>query len=129
MKLRWSIVYVPDVEATLSFYERAFGLKQRMLAPDGSYGELDTGETRIGFASQGMSEGAYPGGVVALSPGDRPQAFEFGFATDDVATAYRKAVDAGATPVSEPERKPWGQTVAYVRDLNGLLVEFGTDIP
>lgn len=129
MKLRWTIVYVPDVEATISFYEAAFGLKRRFVAEDGSYGELETGETRIGFAAMHMSEAAIDGGVVPLEANDKPQATELGFATDDVAAAFRKAVEAGATPVSEPEEKPWGQTVAYVRDLNGVLVEFGTDMP
>ncbi len=129
MKFRWVIVYVPDLEATMSFYEKAFGFERRMVSPDGGYGELATGDTRIGFATQSMSEGAISGGVVPLEPQGKPQATEFGFATDDVAGAFKRAVEAGATPVSEPEEKPWGQTVAYVRDLNGMLVEFGTDIP
>ncbi len=129
MKFRWAIVYVSDVEATMSFYEKALGLERRFVAEDGGYGEMATGETRIGFATQAMSEGAINGGVVQLDPGSKPQATEFGFATDDVAAAFRRAVDAGAVPVSEPEKKPWGQVVAYVRDLNGMLIEFGTDIP
>ncbi len=28
----------------------------------------------------------------------------------------------------EPSTKPWGQTVAYVRDLNGTLVEIGAPV-
>lgn len=129
MKFRWVIAYVSDLEATISFYERAFGLERRFVAEDGGYGEVATGETRIGFATQAMSEGAISGGVIPLDPQGKPQATEFGFATDDVEQAFRRAVAAGAVPVSKPEVKPWGQTVAYVRDLNGILVEFGTDIP
>lgn len=30
--------------------------------------------------------------------------------------------EAGAIVVKEPTQKPWGQTVGYVRDLNGFLV-------
>jgi lactoylglutathione lyase len=30
--------------------------------------------------------------------------------------------------VMKPTVKPWGQTVAYVRDLNGTLVELGTPV-
>ena len=40
--------------------------------------------------------------------------------------AYDTAVAAGAKSVSKPEKKPWGQTVAYVRDNNGFLVELCT---
>ncbi len=129
MKLRWTIVYVPDVEATIRFYESALGLSRRFVAEDTSYGELETGDTRIGFAAQHMSDAAIDGGVTPLDASERPQAFELGFAVDDVQAAFDRAVGAGAAPVSEPEKKPWGQTVAYVRDINGLLVEFGTDIP
>ncbi len=48
---------------------------------------------------------------------------KLGLVTEDVAGAYARAVDAGATPLKEPAEKPWGQTVGYVRDLNGVLIE------
>lgn len=128
MKFRWTIIYVADVTATIEFYEKAFGLKRRFISEEGGYGELETGETRLAFAATQMSEGALSGGVLPLDPEGQPQAAELGFATEDVAEWFRHAVDAGAIPVSEPEEKPWGQTVAYVRDLNGVLVEIGTDI-
>ena len=43
-----------------------------------------------------------------------------------MAAAYARAVEAGAAPLAEPAVKPWGQTVAYVRDPDGVLVELGT---
>ena len=52
-----------------------------------------------------------------------PAGFEIALITDDVVTAYQKAIAAGAIAVKEPLQKPWGQLVAYVRDLNGILVE------
>ena len=53
---------------------------------------------------------------------------EGSFVTDDVASAYKKALAAGAAKVTPPKEKPWGQTVAYVRDLNGFLVELCTAV-
>ena len=35
---------------------------------------------------------------------------------------------AGAIVVAPPTTKPWGQTVAYVRDLEGMLVEICTPV-
>lgn len=128
MKFRWTIIYVPNVAETIEFYEQAFGLTRRFISEEGGYGEVETGETRIGFAAQRMSEGAFPGGVVPLDRGGQPQATELGFATEDVDGGFNQAVNAGATVVSEPTLKPWGQTVAYVRDLNGVLVEIGSDV-
>jgi uncharacterized glyoxalase superfamily protein PhnB len=37
-----------------------------------------------------------------------------------------RAVAAGAALVTPPAQKPWGQTVAHVRDLNGVLIEICT---
>ena len=43
-------------------------------------------------------------------------------------TKFDKAVAAGATPISKPQKKAWGQTVSYVRDLNGFLVELCSEM-
>jgi len=56
-------------------------------------------------------------------PNADPLGVELAFVTNDVATAYAKAVSAGAVSISPPEKKPWGQVVAYVRAKEGSLVE------
>ena len=52
-----------------------------------------------------------------------PAGIEVGLVTDDVEGIYMQAIEAGALAVAEPKVKLWGQTVAYVRDLDGVLVE------
>ena len=42
------------------------------------------------------------------------------------AFALNRAVAPGALPVVEPVSKPRGQIIAYVRDLDGFLVELCT---
>ena len=37
MKLRWAIIYVGDVPATVDFYERAFGAKRRFVHESNLY--------------------------------------------------------------------------------------------
>lgn len=61
-----------------------------------------------------------------VGPGTR---FEIGFKVDDVDVAFRELVNRGATPVVEPETRPWGQRTAYVRDPDGHLVELAQDLP
>jgi len=39
-----------------------------------------------------------------------------------------QALAAGCSPLSEPEDKPQGQRVAYVRDPFGTLVELATPL-
>jgi lactoylglutathione lyase len=45
---------------------------------------------------------------------------------DDVEAAFARAVENGAAPLTEPHGTPWGQTVAYVRDPFGTLLELAT---
>lgn len=125
MKLGYVIGYVPDVAAALDFYERAFGLSRRFLHESGTYGELDTGRTTLAFAAIELAAG---NGVDIVPPDpSRPAPpIEVGLVTDDVAAAYDRATRAGAAAVAPPKAKPWGQTVAYVRDPNGFLVELCT---
>ena len=121
MKLGYTILYVPDVEQTVAFYERAFGLKRTFLHESG-YGEMTTGETKLAFATLELARS----NGVSIRPAQRHEpspAFEIAFVTDNVAAAFANAVEAGAEPLAEPTQKPWGQTVSYVRDLNGFLVE------
>lgn len=125
-RLAYVIVYVPAVEASLAFYEAAFGLRRRFLHDSGTYGELETGATALAFADETSTPSA---GTFTRNRGDGPAAgAEIGLVVADVAAAYARALAAGATPVLEPATKPWGQVVAYVRDRDGFLVELCTSM-
>lgn len=127
MNFGYTILYVADVAATVAFYGRAFGFKARFVHEGGDYAELETGATVLAFASREL---ARSNGVKfqAKVPEGLSPAMEVGFVTDDVAGAFARAVEAGATAVVQPKQKPWGQTVGYVRDLNGFLVELCTPV-
>ena len=127
MKLGYTIIYVPDVAKTIAFYEAAFGLTRRFLHESGGYGELDTGETTLAFAS---NEAADMAGL-AIQPNTAagpPAGWEVCLISENVAADYEKATAKGAIPVSPPTDKPWGQTVSYVRDLNGCIVEIASPV-
>ena len=128
MKLGYTILYVPDVAASLAFFEAAFGLKRRFLHESGSYGELDTGETTLSFASHELGDMNFPGGHVRASDSAQPLGVEIALVTDDVAAAHRSAVRLGAREISAPADKPWGQTVSYVRAPDGTLIELCTPV-
>ncbi len=120
MKLKYTILYVEDVPASLAFYEEAFGLTRGMLHESGDYGELATGNTKLAFSSlQLMRElGKSPGSAAEQRP-----SFELAFETEDVASALKLALAAGAKLVEEVEQMPWGQETCYVTDPDGFLVE------
>ncbi|MCK9689048.1 VOC family protein [Scleromatobacter humisilvae] len=125
MQFGYTILYVEDVPATLAFYGEAFGLATRYTHESGSYGELETGATALAFVSHALLTQI---GKTPQSPHlDKPTS-EIALVTDDVAAAVRRAVDAGARPVQPPTDMPWGQTIAYVGDCNGFLVEICTPV-
>lgn len=127
MKLGYTIIYVTDVPATVTFYETAFGLTRRFIHESNLYGELDTGDTVLAFA--GLEAAEMNGlAIVPNDPKGPAAGWEVCFVTDHVTTAYDRAIAAGCTPVSPPEDKPWGQTVSYVRDLNGCLIEIASPV-
>src|SRR3954451_21499274 len=67
MRLGWVIVYVDEPAAAAEFYERAFGLRSEFVAPGGSYAQLDTGPTKLAFASYELGEKNFDGTLVELA--------------------------------------------------------------
>ncbi|SIS71886.1 VOC family protein [Insolitispirillum peregrinum] len=128
MRFGYTIIYVASVAHTLAFYETAFGFKTRFLHDSGEYGELETGSTTLAFASLELAEANFHGACAPVKPDALPPGIELAFVTEDVAQSYQTAVDAGATPVHPPVEKPWGQTIAYVRSLEGTLIELCTPV-
>lgn len=128
MKLGYTIVYVPDVGASLDFFTAAFGFERRFLHESGTYGELRTGETTLAFAAHELGDMNFPGGHLRASDAVQPLGMEIGLVTADVASAHARAVQCGAVELSPPTRKPWGQVVSYVRAPDGTLVELCTPV-
>jgi lactoylglutathione lyase len=127
MRFGYAILYVADVEQTVAFYERAFGFERKFVAP-GEYGELRTGETTLAFAARTFVQGHFSIPVQSAEPSAAAPPVEIALVTDDVQAAYDRAVAAGATEVTAPAKKSWGQIVGYVRDNNGFLLELCTPV-
>ena len=128
MMLGYVILYVPDVAASLAFFEQAFGLERRFLHESGTYGELVTGETTLAFADHALADGNFPGGHVEASSSPQPLGMEVGLVTPDVPAAHARALAHGAVELSAPSTKPWGQVVSYIRAPDGCLVELCTPV-
>lgn len=65
-------------------------------------------------------------GYTASSRLDKPFGIELGIVTDNVEDLVDKVWEFNGVIVEQPTIKPWGQTVSYVRDLDGFLIEICT---
>ena len=126
LRFGYTILYVSDVAASLDFYERALGQRRRFVHESGQYAELDTGPTALALASHELAAANVPGLYRPERRAGAQPTFEVCFVTDDVQGAFDRATGAGAEEVTAPQTKPWGQDVAYIRDLDGNLVELAS---
>lgn len=125
MKLSHTTLFVKDVPQAVAFYEKAFGLEEGFIHENGQFAEMKSDGIALHFAASEAVKPNFPQGFQESSLSTLPAGIEICFLTDDVAAAFLIAVEAGATAFVAPNVKPWGQTVAYVRDLDGTLIEIG----
>lgn len=126
IQFKYTILYVEDVSKAIEFYENAFGFQRKFITPENDYGELDTGNTILSFASIALAKSNLKDGFTESSLMQKPFGIELGFTTTNVETSIKLALQAGAQIVEEPKTKPWGQVVAYIRDTDGFLIEICT---
>ncbi|HEX6049102.1 MAG TPA: VOC family protein [Gemmatimonadaceae bacterium] len=131
MHLSHAVVYVDDgtVPAVLEFYERAFGLTRRFYDATYQYAELVSGPATVAIAAHAAGELMMPGAYRSPGPGSRVVNTELAFTLADVQGAFDRAVAAGAEPITAPYAVPWGQTVAYVRSVEGTIIGLCTPLP
>ncbi len=126
MRLGYVIIYVRDIQETVDFYEKAFGLKRRFIHESGTYAEMETGNTALAFVDEKFVKDS-----ISFRPNrhsEEPAGIEISLVTDQVEQQFDKAINAGAISIVKPTQKPWGQLVSYVRDNNGCLVEICSPI-
>ena len=132
LHFRYAGFFVRDVPTTVDFYAKAFGLALRYMHPTKGYAELETGDTLLAFVGEEFAQKAALLGETEIRtnrPDAQPIAAQTAFVTDDMESDWRRAVAAGAIVVKNPEPKPWGQIVGYLRDCDGVIVELCTPSP
>ena len=101
----------------IEFYKKAFGATQvmRLDMPDGRVGHA---ELRIGDSSLMLGT---PCDQMALRNPDEHTSIGLHLYVEDVDAQFQRAVDAGATVVSEPKDQFYGDRSASVKDPFGHL--------
>ncbi|MDG3044532.1 MULTISPECIES: VOC family protein [Bacillus] len=119
MKMKYTILYVNDVEASIQFYHHILGLPIKLRVE--SYVEFDTGEVTLSINSRQDVKEAL--GLPVPEAVSSSQTFEIGFVVDDVNETIASLKEKGVPVIKEPAKKPWGQTVSYVSDPDGHFIE------
>jgi len=125
----YTILYVKDVDSTLSFFEKAFGFKRKFITPEKDYAEMLTGTTTLALASQELGKSNLQGGFSAINELAKPVGIELAFVSDQLDKDWKRAVDAGASVLEKISSKPWGQRVGYLTEANGCLIEMCDPMP
>jgi|ERR1700674_1044893 lactoylglutathione lyase len=117
------ILIVADLDRAVQFYADVLGLP--LGHRSGAYAQFNTGATRLAlYRRDAMTETL---GISLKPPMDDAPGFELGFKVVDVDAAFVEITERGATAVTLPTDRPWGQRTAYVRDPDGYLIEFAQD--
>ncbi|MBU8697094.1 MULTISPECIES: VOC family protein [Bacillus] len=119
MKMKYTILYVNDVEASIHFYQHVLGFPMKLRVE--SYVEFDTGDVTLSINSRRDVKDAL--GLPVPEANQASQTFEIGFVVDDVEQTIAAMKEKGVSIIKEPAKKPWGQTVAYVADPDGHFIE------
>jgi PhnB protein len=115
---------VDDATEAIEFYKKAFGAKERvrMPGPDGTIGhaELELGDSILMLADPFPQFSARPPKELG---GTTTSIFMY---SEDVDAAVKKAVDAGATVLMEPDDMFWGDRFGSVSDPFGHVWAIAT---
>lgn len=63
VRFGYTIIYVSNVNDALSFFEKAFKMNRKFVTEENDYGELNTGETTLAFATHALGSSNFPGGL------------------------------------------------------------------
>lgn len=123
------IFYVADIEKSLQFFNRVFDIETKFIHESGAYAEMLTGTTTLAFVDESLAATNLPDGLFKKNSNEEaPLGCELVFNSKNVDDLYKKALENGAKDIASPHTKPWGQTVGYIRDPNGILIEIATPI-
>ena len=117
VRTSFPILSTREPERLEAFYLAAFGAERTYAFNDDGrdvYVALRVGSSTVSIGLDDDLDGEPSGAALWLY-------------VDDVDHAYRRALDAGATSVAEPELMPWGERVAQVRDPAGFVLYLGVE--
>lgn len=118
---------VKDADASVAFYEKAFGFEKRfsMPGPDGRTAHAEVA-WRDGLVMIGP-ECAEQSCKSPATTGVRPSSLLYVYC-DDVDALFNRATAAGAVVETSPQDMFWGDRICTLIDPDGYLWSFATNV-
>ena len=128
-----TIINVTDPKATAEFYVKAFGFELGMIAPNNAYVDIKEPDldynldmmkyqTTIGFTKKEDFENEYNMDLQELDPTKDPSAIHLTFHSQNVKRDLERALNNGAKLIAETHKTEWTEELAYVSDINGVII-------
>ncbi len=123
MQYAMFILYVEDQQASRDFYQSVLGVAPALDVPGMTEFKL-TDSSMLGLMpNEGIKR--LPGDSLPdPAPGTGIPRCELYIPVEDPQAVHDAAVAGGGTSLSQPEPRPWGDTVAYALDLDGHVLAF-----
>jgi uncharacterized glyoxalase superfamily protein PhnB len=107
---------VDGAVAAAKFYEKAFGAQVAAIHPPDEQGRTMHVHLRLNGGSLMLGD-FYPEHGHAK---EAPQAFTLTLPVADIEAAFKRAVEAGAQPLTPPQKMFWGDLYASLKDPFGF---------
>lgn len=123
---------VKDADATLQFYQKAFGFEKLQAVPgeDGTtmHAELKYKGQTLMIGKQGAYKKEYGDDLTSPNTSKTPSPITLYAYCENVDKFYQSALAAGAKSISEPQDMFWGDRMCRLQDLDGYVWAFATHI-
>ncbi len=121
-KVDYVILYVGDLDTSTAFYRDVVGLPFQFT--ESGYAQFATQGTIFALFDRALLPG-----LIGREGGEGGPSTEVAFVVPDVDAEAERLRAAGATILSGPVDRRWGQRTLHLADPDGHVVEFAKEIP
>lgn len=117
------ILYCKDQQKSRDFYTKILNLSPTLDVPGMTEFQL-TPELKLGLMPENGIAKILGNKTPHPSTGNGIPRCELYIYVNDVENSFNQSLKFGANKVSHPQHRDWGDTVAYVSDIDGHIVAF-----
>ena len=113
-------IRINDFDKAFDFYTNILALSVKTVDKENKFAEVKLGELVIALLTKETLEGMC--GYENFSTSEKPSNI-FAVEVSDVKTATEQLKAKGVEFIQDPKTTPWGQKVAYFKDIEGYIWE------